>query len=363
MLRLLLRSWSALTALFGRSRATGLRRKRDWPALNCAESLEVRALLSSVYVSPTGSDQGAGSASSPWKTLQYAANHVQAGDYVDVAAGTYTGFNLTTSGTATNRITFHGEAGATINASGPTGDDINLEGASFVTIEGFTTTNASRAGIRSVTNQGVIIRNNDSDQNNMWGIFTAYSDFVDIEDNITSRSVNEHGIYVSHATQDPIIRDNQVWGNYVNGIHLNSGVNESIVGALVEGNVIHDNGAGGGSGISGDGIEGATIQNNLLYNNHFFGISLYHVTSTLPAMGNHVLNNTVIMAPDGFYALNIRNGSINNEVRNNIFTSMLMDSNSIPGYQAGNNVIVVAPGQKLYLSADSDQTHLTLAGW
>jgi len=330
-----------------------------------AQALEVRVLLSNVYVSPNGVDNNAGKGdqSSPYQTLQFAANHVKPGDQVIVEPGTYAGFELTTSGTAANRITFQAQPGVTINTPGPTGDDIDLEGASFVTIEGFTTIGASRAGIRSVTNQGVIIQNNDADQNNMWGIFTAYSDYVDIENNTTSRSVNEHGIYVSHATLDPVIRNNDVWGNNINGIHINSGVNQSIVGAVVEGNVIHDNGKGGGSGISCDGLENSTIENNLLYNNHFFGISLYHVTSTLPAMNNVVQNNTVVMAADGFYALNIRNGSINNTVENNIFSSMLMDADSIPGYVANDNAIDVPVGKTLYLSADSDNTRLTLPGW
>jgi len=348
MLNLLAGPMSVFFRLACRCFTAGSRRRRSYSSFESAQTLEVRVLLSNVYVSPTGSDQASGAAGTPWQTLQFAANHVQPGDAVIVGAGNYAGFELTTSGTSANRIIFHGEPGATINAPGRTGDDINLEGASYVTIEGFTTTNATRAGIRSVTNQDVIIRNNNSDRNGMWGIFTAFSDYVDIENNTASRSVDEHGIYVSHATINPIIRDNLVWGNHVNGIHINSGVNQSIVGALVQGNVIYDNGVGGGSGISCDGLEKSTIQNNLLYNNHFFGISLYHVTSTLPSMENQVLNNTVVMAPDGFYALNIRNSSVNNTVRRNIFSSMLMDSDCIPGYQAGQNAIVV-PQAKTYI--------------
>ena len=343
------------------ARGPRLRRRESFAC--STEPLEVRVLLSNVYVSPSGNDQADGSANTPWKTLQHAANLVQPGDVVTVAPGNYTGFELTRSGTAANRITFQGQPGTIINSPGVTGDDIDLEGASYATVEGFITTNATRAGIRSVTNQNVIIQNNDADQNAMWGIFTSYSDFVDIENNTASRSTIEHGIYVSHATLDPVIKDNDVWGNYVNGIHMNSGVNQSIVGALVQGNVIHDNGAGGGSAISGDGIQNATIENNLLYNNHASGISLYRDTSTLPSMGNLVLNNTVIQAADGRYALNIRNGSINNEVRNNIFSSMDMDSDCIPAYQAGNNAIVIVAGQALTFSTDGDQTRTNLAGW
>jgi hypothetical protein len=39
-----------------------------------------------------------------------------------------------------------------------------------VTVEGFTVTGTGRAGIRSVVNHDVVIRNNTCDQNAVWGI-------------------------------------------------------------------------------------------------------------------------------------------------------------------------------------------------
>ena len=47
-----------------------------------------------------------------------------------------------------------------------------------MTIEGFTVVGMPRAGIRSVTNEGVIIRNNRCDQNGKWGILTGFSENV-----------------------------------------------------------------------------------------------------------------------------------------------------------------------------------------
>src|SRR5207249_1741295 len=44
---------------------------------------------STFYVSPTGSDANAGSQASPWKTIQKAANTMNAGSTVIVQAGTY----------------------------------------------------------------------------------------------------------------------------------------------------------------------------------------------------------------------------------------------------------------------------------
>ena len=78
------------------------------------------------YVSPSGSDSNPGTSASPWLTLQHAANQVAAGDNVSVAAGAYKGFQLTTSGTAGQRITFSANAGVIINAANSsTADGIN----------------------------------------------------------------------------------------------------------------------------------------------------------------------------------------------------------------------------------------------
>src|SRR5579871_3096511 len=167
------------------------------------ERLERRILLTTYYVSPSGSDGAAGTSSAAaFATLQHAADLVGAGDTVDVLPGTYNqgfvvGWDNPQNGTATAPITFHAEPGAVI--TGPndkTADAINLEGTSYVTIEGFTITNPTnaitRAGIRSVTNNHVIIRNNDVDGMGTWGIFTAFSDDILIENNTASNSQTQH---------------------------------------------------------------------------------------------------------------------------------------------------------------------------
>ena len=100
--------------------------------------------------------------------------------------GNYVGFDLRTDGTAANRIVFSAEAGAAITTrNNRTDDGINLEGADYVTIEGFTINGIGRAGIRSVINTGVIIQNNSCDQNGRWGIFTGFSENILIQNNVT----------------------------------------------------------------------------------------------------------------------------------------------------------------------------------
>jgi parallel beta-helix repeat protein len=159
---------------------------------------------------------------------------------VIVRAGHYAGLYLTTSGTAADPITFRGEPGAIVDTPNPTTPDgINLEGASYVIVEGFTVTGAPRAGIRSVVNHHVIIRDNTGDLNGRWGILTGFSDDILIDNNVMSRS-QAHGIYVSNSGDRPLIRRNVVFGNRASGIHMNGDVSEGgdgiISGALVEDN-------------------------------------------------------------------------------------------------------------------------------
>jgi|GEM_PF-2497089 len=298
------------------------------------------------FVATNGSDTAPGTEAAPWRTLQHAADHVVAGDVVEVHSGHYAGFQLTRSGAADNTIIFRGEEGAVIDSPHPGDDGINLEGASYIVIEGFTVTGATRAGIRSVINHHVTIRKNHTDQNGMWGIFAANSDFIVIEDNVTSRSRVEHGIYVSSATDHALVRGNSIWGNHVNGIHLNSGKGALLTAARVEGNIIYDNGAGGGSGINADGIQSSLIQNNLLYGNHGSGISLYRDTGDKAAWNNAVLNNTVVQAADGRWALNIQNASIGSAVYNNILLhenksrgSISIALDCLPGLRSNHNIV------------------------
>jgi Right handed beta helix region/Divergent InlB B-repeat domain len=327
------------------------------------------APLRTFYVDPAGNDATAGSDTQPWRTLQKAANTVRAGDLVIVRAGRYAGLYLTTSGTATDPITFRGEPGAIVETQNPTTQDgINLEGASYVIVEGFTVTGVPRAGIRSVVNHHVIIRGNTGDLNGRWGILTGFSDDILIENNVMSRSQAEHGIYVSNSGDRPVIRKNVVFGNRANGIHMNGDVSQGgdgiISGALVEDNTIFDNGLGGGSGINCDGVQSSVFRNNLLYNNHASGISLYQIDAAQPARGNQVLNNTIVMASDARWAINIQNASTGNVLRNNILFnqqsfrgSIAISADSLPGFVSDTNVVMDR------FSIDGGDTRIGLAAW
>jgi hypothetical protein len=335
------------------------------------EALERRELLAGdlFFVSPTGNDSAAGTQAAPWRTLQKAANTVTAGDIVTVKPGTYVGFDLRTDGTAAEPITFTAEPGVVINQrNARTPDGINLEGADYIVIEGFAIVGVDRAGIRSALNHHVTIRNNKADLNGRWGIFTGFGDDLLIENNETSRSEDEHGIYVSNSGDRPTIRGNTIWGNYGNGIHLNGDESQGgdgiISGALIENNVIYENGVGGGSGINGDGLQSSMIRNNLLYDNHASGISLYQIDGAEGAKNNVVVNNTIVQASNGRWALNIQGPSTGNTVFNNILYnnhsfrgSIDIHPDALDGFTSDYNVVM-----NRFTTDDSD-SRLTLAQW
>lgn len=316
------------------------------------ESLEPRLPLTTLYVSPAGNDEGLGSSNDPWETLQFAADNVAPGDTVVVAPGQYAGFDLFTSGTENNRIVFAAEPGALINAPNRrTPDGINLEGASYVTIQGFDVTAVPRAGIRSVINEQVVVRNNRTYDNGRWGIFTGFSENILIEDNQTSGSRDEHGIYVSNSADGPIIRQNRVWGNNASGIQINADASQGgdgiVTDAVIERNIIFDNGEAGGSAINLDGVQDSLIQNNLLYDNHASGISLFRIDGAEGSKRNQVAFNTVIQPADGRWAMNIQGSSTHNRLINNIFLnahsfrgSIDISANSRLGFHSDYNVLM-----------------------
>lgn len=286
-----------------------------------------RLLAATYYVAEDGNDAASGDMTAPWATLQQAADTVVAGDEVVVLPGSYVGFYLDASGSPGAEITFSAQPGVLVTEeNSQTPDGINLEGASHVVVEGFTVNGMERAGLRAVLGERVTFRNNRADGNGRWGILTGFVDDLLIEGNLTSGSVVEHGIYVSNSGDRPIIRRNVVWNNSRNGIHMNGDAEQGgdgiISEAVVEANTIYSNGADGGSGINCDGVQDSLIVNNLLYDSHASGISLYRIDGGGPSSGNLVINNTVIVASNGRWALNIQDDSADNEAFNNIFFNL-----------------------------------------
>jgi len=313
-----------------------------------------------LHVAATGDDSAAGTDTAPFRTIQHAADVAGPGDTVTVHAGTYSGFSVATVATQAAPLTFVADGEVDIDGAATANQDaISIEGGAWITIDGFTVTHATRAGIAALDCNHITVRNNHVDQNGKWGVFSGFCDDLVVEHNELSRSGTQHGVYASNSADRPIIRNNVIWGNAQCGVHINGDISQGgdgvISGAIVEGNFIHDNGSAGGSGINGDGITGAVIRNNVLDNNHASGISLYQIDGGAPSTDNQVIANTVRMAAGARWALNIQNDATGNVARDNILLdgsgaidlcatcSVVSDHNAVVGrFSYGDTVMDLA---------------------
>jgi len=95
------------------------------------------------YVSPVGSDSNPGTLEQPWKTIQKAADTMEAGDAVNVLSGDYSAerIDISKSGTSGLPITYKAEGTAVTRGF--------TIAASYITISGFEVANSAyqEAGI------------------------------------------------------------------------------------------------------------------------------------------------------------------------------------------------------------------------
>ena len=256
--------------------------------------LPLELAAATYYVSPTGNDGNSGTASQPWRTIQKAAATVQAGDTVIIKDGVYGGgISVAQPGSATAPIVFRAEGqGAIIDGSGGKRDAFFIDGYAlnpvywqggdmYLTVQGLTIKNASRAGLRISCAHHVSILNCTLQDNGTWGIFTDFSNYSVLQGNRCSSSKTQHGIYVSNSSDYPVIRNNVVFNNYACGIQINADPStlpdgDGIsTGALVGKNIVYGNGQAGGAAINLASVRNSVIRNNILYNNYAGGIAAW----------------------------------------------------------------------------------------
>lgn len=172
----------------------------------------------SYFVSPTGADWSPGTRAAPWLTLQKAADSVPAGGTVLIRSGSYAGFAMTRSGSASAPITF---------AAYP-GEQPIVDGRSAIS---FT---IRLNEVRHVRLVGLAVIGGYAPGQDGGGIQVSNSANVEISDSVL-RDNKSFGIRSSNST-NVVIDGNEITGN-ANGVRI-SGAGE---GTRVTNNLIHDN--------------------------------------------------------------------------------------------------------------------------
>ena len=327
------------------------------------EALEQRRLLSTYFVSTSGSDSAAGTTTAPWQTLQKAADTAHSGDTVVVRAGTYAGMVLNGSSYPGGVSFIAGEgagagnfrtSGVTVNSFSSRDSNhyalINIEvNAGGYTIDGFNVVDngsATKAGIRVAASYNDKITDNQV-SGAYTGIFASMANGIVIQGNLSHDATQQHGIYVS-GTDGFTIKNNECYGNPFDGIHLNvaDGTNLINTNGLVDGNLIHDNTL---TGIDVAGASFVTFQNNVIYGNKTHGIVFQNSNQNpTPACHDNVIVNNTIDATGGNYALMFSDDANgNNGVNTTVFNNILLpgSSGSIgqeagvdPTFKSSNNI-------------------------
>ena len=208
------------------------------------------ALATDYYVAIDGNNSNSGtSASSPWQTIQHAADTLTAGDVVYVRAGVYNeSVNINVSGSAAGgSITFRNYVGETpiLDGTGfvdPDGDNgLYIDSQSYLIIQGFeirnyTTTQADAVPI-AIQIEGASHH-----------IQLLNNSIHHIESNTpvngSLQGADAHGIAVYGTSTDQAITDILIQGNELSYLKLGSSeavaLNGNVSNFTVSNNLVHD---------------------------------------------------------------------------------------------------------------------------
>lgn len=218
-----------------------------------------------------------------YATIQAAANIVQAGDVVQVYAGTYAGFRIARSGSSSAPIVFKAIGSVLINSPSSTGNGIHISNSNYITIEGFEISNTTdkcigaREASATAPMRGLVIRKNRCVSSGHEGFYLSQVSSSLIEENEifntgVTDSYRSHGIYLANAGADnTIISGNiihDILGSDSAGIHMNGDVSVGgdgiISGLTIENNILYN--IATHNAFNMDGVQNSTIRFNLVYN-------------------------------------------------------------------------------------------------
>ena len=246
----------------------------------------------SFYVATTGNDSNPGTIASPWRTIQHAANTVQAGDTVYVRGGLYSeSVNIGVSGsTGAGSVTFQSYPGETAIVDGtgltPSTSDtqglFNIASQSYVTIQSFEIRNYSTSNANAIP-AGISVSGSGSNiqiLNNLVHNITTTS-----EKNGNAFGIVVYGTEAPASLDSITISGNQVY-NLKTGNSESVTVNGNVTNFAITNNIIHDN---DNIGIDAIGFEGVSSSPTYDFarNGVISGNTVYNITAiNNPGEGN-----------------------------------------------------------------------------
>jgi len=228
-------------------------------------------------------------------------------------------------GISTNPVMVVGRKGTVIDAWDPARQDrggygehgILIESSSHVILKKIEIQGAER-GITIGNGMNISVLDCRIHDIRNYGIMNYKSSGSRMVGNHISRSLKEHGIYISGQARDVQIRENIIEDTHINGIHCNG----KIVSCVIERNQLYRIGTypskeGGAAVTMINGASGALIRNNLF-------VDIYGQGLTLAGPGIRVINN-VFHDVAWSIILGIQ-GASNIEFFNNI----IIEKNAVP---------------------------------
>ncbi|VVB89784.1 Right handed beta helix region [uncultured archaeon] len=336
------------------------------------------------YVATNGNDGNSGSSSSPWRTIQHAADTVSAGATVYVMGGTYNEkVTIKKSGSSGSYITFAAYPGQTATIDG-TGISLNydglirMDGVSYIKISGFTVVHSSFMGIMmSGGASNIIVQNNHISDTSSSALLAQDASYItydgnevtnsqtmkglsgqtnenvniirtnnfEIKNNHIYSNANFESIDVKEGSSYGSIHGNDISGAHSAGIYVDSqGKNSQNIDIYQ--NKVHDSQESGARGIA-IGVENSgsaknmRIYNNIVWNMGAIGIvagTSYSAgaVDNIAVVNNVAYNNGLVDSWGGGIKIEYSSAT-NMRIRNNIASQ---NRNSQIDNAAGGNAAV-----------------------
>jgi hypothetical protein len=317
------------------------------------------------YVATNGNDGNSGSSSSPWRTIQHAADSVSAGATVYVMGGTYNEkVTMKNSGSSGNYITFAAYPGQTVTIDG-TGISLNydglirMDGVSYIKISGFHIVHSTFMGVMiSGGASNIIVQNNYINDISSSALLAQDASYITYDGNEVTNAQTMKGLGGQTNENVNIIRTNnfEIKNNHVynnpnfesidvkegssyGSIHHNdiSGVHSAGIYIDAQGknsqnidiyqNKVHDSQESGARGIA-IGVESSGSAKNMrVYDNVVWGMGAIGIVAgtsysagavdNIAVVNNVVYNNGLADSWGGGIKIEYSSAT-NMRIRNNI---------------------------------------------